>query len=285
MDPANREIFRALIKLATGLPPADIIRGAIAAGWLDHAEHLNTPYGTNDLRIAFDKENFLDEQKARRSLCLLARQWIVDVENDRVQAALGESGLEFAGDEFRRLERQAPVSELVLPSITMKAGDKLDPGDTQRKTVEAQAIVIPAVSAKLIRANRLAASDAVPVEQVQTEHATSLASLKLLWDTLDGLHGSDATGRRNTQESQLTEAELSDLRSVVKSAIELHQVRSFSGPMVDAHKAVLNVLDGLNEIIQKLSKTVKALGDLGEQIDYAVKAWAVLIAAVAAFFI
>ena len=144
------------------------------------------------------------------------------------------------------------------------------------------------MDALLIRANRFAGPGAVPVEQVQTEHAASLASLERLRVALDGLHGSDATGEpgeRNTQESPLTETELSDLRTVVKAAIELHQVRSFSERMVDAHKAVLNVLDGINEIIQKLAQTAKALGDLGKQIGYAVTAWAVLIAAVAAYFI
>ena len=83
----------------------------------------------------------------------------------------------------------------------------------------------------------------------------------------------------------ITESELSDLRSVVKSAIELHQVSSFSERIVDAHKAVLSVLDGINEIIQKLAETVESLGDLGKQIGNAVKAWATLIVAVAAFFI
>ncbi len=70
----------------------------------------------------------------------------------------------------------------------------------------------------------------------------------------------------------------------MNTAIELHQVRSFSERMVDVHKAVLNVLDGINEIIQRLAKTAEGLGDLGKQIGYAVQSWAALIAAVVAYF-
>ena len=55
--------------------------------------------------------------------------------------------------------------------------------------------------------------------------------------------------------------------------------------MVDAHKAVLNVLDGINEIIQKLAETAKALGDLGKQMNYAVLSWAAFIATVVTYFI
>ena len=273
MDPANQEIFVALIRLATRLTPTQIVRGANAAGWSFPRRHpaiFDTDEGVNDLRIVFDKENSLDEQKARRSLCLLVEQWIVDVGKDRVQTALGESGLEFVEKEFRRLERQ------------------VDPDNAHHETMSSRATVSASLDAVVIRANRFAGSDAVPVEEVQTEYATSLASLERLRDTLDGLHGSDATGdpgERNTQESPLTETELSDLRSVVNSAIELHQVRSFSDRMVDAHKAVLNVLDGINEIIQKLAETAKALGDLGKQLNYAVLSWAALIAAVVALFI
>ncbi len=296
MDPTNQEIFGTLIRLATRLSPTQIIRGVIAAGWPHHAELHDTADGIHDLRIAFDKENSLDEQMARRRLCLLTEQWIVDAGKDRVRIALRESGLEFVENEFRRLERQVPVGTAavqgtgtsVLPSFTTKLDAELDPDNAHHETISLRATTSVSVDADLIRANRFAGSDAVPVGQVQTEHATSLASLKRLRDTLDGLHGSDATGEpgeRNTQESPLTETELSDLRTVVKSAIELHQVRSFSERMVDAHKAVLNVLDGINEIIQKLAETAESLGDLGKQIGYAVQSWAVLIAAVAAYFI
>ena len=270
MDPTNQEIFGALIRLAAGLSPTQIIRGANAAGWSFQRHHpaiSDTDEGMLDLRIAFDKENSLDEQKARRGLCLLAEQWIVDVGKDRVQTALGESGLEFVEKEFRRLERQ------------------VDPDNAHHETMSSRATVSASLDAVVIRANRFAGSDAVPVEEVQTEHATSLASLERLRVTLDGLHGSDATGERNTQESPLTETELSDMRAVVKSAIALHQVRSFSKRMVDTHKAVLNMLDGMNEIIQKLAETAKALGDLGKQMNYAVLSWSAFIAAVVTYFI
>ncbi|MCH8096875.1 MAG: hypothetical protein IID53_07335 [Proteobacteria bacterium] len=287
MDPANREIFGALIRLATRLSPTQIIRGANAAGLLHDAERRDTADGINDLRIAFDKENSLDEQKARRSLCLLAQQWMLDVGVDRVQTTLGVSGLEFVDNEFRRLGSQPSVSASGLPGVTLKTSAEPDRDNTHHKTLPAHATVYARVDARVIRANRFAASGAVPVEQVQAEHATSLASLTRLRDTLGGLHGSDAAGEeeRNTQESPLTETELSDLRSVVKSAIELHQVSSFSERIVDAHKALLNVLDGINEIIQKMAETVESLGDLGKQIGNAAKSWAVLIVAVAAFFI
>ncbi len=288
MDPANREIFGVLIGLATEMSPAQITRGVNAAGWPHNANPRDTADGINDLRITFDKENSLDEQKARRSLCLLVQQWISDVGGNRVQAALGESGLEFVGDEFRRLEPKIPVGTLDLPGFTLKTSNKPDPDNAHRETLSARATGIAGLDVKHIRANRFATSDAVPVGQVEAEHATSLASLKRLRDTLEGLHGSDATGEergKNTQESPLTETELSDLRSVVKAAIELHQVRSFSEQMVDAHKAVLNVLDGIKEIIQKLAETVEALGDLGKQIGYAILSWTALIAAIAASFI
>ncbi len=62
-------------------------------------------------------------------------------------------------------------------------------------------------------------------------------------------------------------------------------MRSFSERMVDAHKAMLNVLDGINAIIQKLAKTAEALGDLGKKIGHAVQSCAALIAAVVAYFI
>ena len=264
MNPENHEIFEAMILLAASLSPTEVLRGCHAAGWSFPRQHpaiSDAPVGTNDLRAAFDKENSLDEQKARRSLCLLAEQWIADVGKDRVQTTFGESGLEFVENEFRRLERQAPIrtaavqgvgrsvlpritqkgnAELdlvggvgrsVLPRITQKGSAELDPDNAQHELRSSPATVSGSGVVSDIRANRFAGSDAVPVEQVQPEHTTSLASLEQLLDTLDGLHGSDASGdptERNTQEIPLTEAELSDLQSVVKSAVELHQVRSFS---------------------------------------------------------
>ena len=54
--------------------------------------------------------------------------------------------------------------------------------------------------------------------------------------------------------------------------------------MIDAHKAVLNALDYINEIVKKLAETTKAFGDLGKQIGNAVQSWGAFIAIVAAYF-
>ena len=153
MDPANQKIFGALIRLAARLSPTQIIHGVIAAGWPHHAEIFDIADVMKNLLIAFDKENSLDEQKTRRSLCLLVEQWIVDVGKDRVQTALGESGLEFVENEFRWLERQ------------------VDPDNARHETMSSRATISARLDANLIRANRFAGSDAVSVEQVQTEHA------------------------------------------------------------------------------------------------------------------
>ena len=89
MEPDNREIFAALIGLLEQLSATEINRAISAAGYQSGRPHLNCAELLNELRVKFDAENTVSEEKANVSLRIISKQLAKDVGVKRVQEALG----------------------------------------------------------------------------------------------------------------------------------------------------------------------------------------------------
>jgi len=112
MEPDNREIFAALLRLLERLTAVDIERAISAAGLRSgrpHPLYIHSQQGAKDdalnaLRVMWDKEETSNvRKKARESLIAIAKQRVKDDGEEQLQAVLRENRLQFIDNQFVRL--------------------------------------------------------------------------------------------------------------------------------------------------------------------------------------
>ena len=111
MEPDNREIFAALLRLLERLTAVDIERAISAAGLRSgrpHPLYIHSQQGAKDdalnaLRTMWDSEQMGNERKAIESLIAIAKQRVEDGGEEQLQAVLRENRLQFINDQFIRL--------------------------------------------------------------------------------------------------------------------------------------------------------------------------------------
>lgn len=283
MEPDNREIFAALIGLLEQLSATEINRAISAAGYQSERPHHNSQEALNELRLKFDAEHTVFEEKAIVSLRNIAKQLAKDVGVKRVEEALGTRGIQWLDADFVRPDDHEitpdPMQhETSVTSTTVEVGLS----GTGKVSGGVGAQILPSLTQHGTdipdHKNKLTGPDAVPISKVRVEYETSLLGLLQLRNTLDQFHGDDAPEKsRNTQEVPLSEDDLTLLRAVVGSAIALHDTPNITTKIRQTLNNLCDILGDLKKLIDKLAAKFDSLQMLAVKIGTAYLAFRELL--------